>query len=116
MIINAHPSKCAGELSELSVASPARTGLPLCVSRVDCVRAAIASAIFEVVWTLYHASGFAVGKPLREWCIGFAIGLVITLGERAIVAMLAKRSTGNGLVGQGSSDFERRVTATKLSQ
>jgi hypothetical protein len=80
------------------------------------VRAAIASAIFEVVWTLYHGSGVAVGKLLREWCIGFAVGLFITLGERAIVAMLAKRSAVNDLVGQGSSDLERRVTATKLSQ
>jgi hypothetical protein len=73
-----------------SATSPRRAWM-LRLSSADCLRAAIVSAIFELVWTLYHGSGFARGKLLREWCIGFLVGLGITLGERVLLEAMARR-------------------------
>ncbi len=56
----------------------------------DYLRAAIVSSIFELVWTIYHGSGFAPGMLLREWCIGFLVGLCITLGERVLLEAIGR--------------------------
>jgi hypothetical protein len=60
------------------------------LSGSDCLRSAIAGVIFELVWTIYHGSGFAPGELLREWCVGFLVGLCITLGERVLLEALAR--------------------------
>jgi hypothetical protein len=76
-------------LDQSSATSPRRVST-VRLSSADCLRSAIASAVFEVVWTVYHASSFAPAKLLREWCIGLVVGLLITLGERVVLAAIAR--------------------------
>lgn len=106
MVTNAKSRSCADPRSRLSGAALACTLRALRVSKVDCLRSAVASAIFEIVWTTYHGSGFATGKLLREWCIGFTVGLLITLGERAVVMAAARRSVGGEMDVHAASRLE----------